>query len=193
MENKLVNNRRNFIRVIGLGALATATASFARGRGGSTSESIELSEEQKDTLFFIFQEEKVARDVYITLGKLYSDEKTFAEIQISEQEHILAAQVLCERYGVDTSDVNLSQDENFVGQFELDVMQELYNQCIQLGEVSLMEALKVGRHIEVTDIDDLEHAAEGMPSDVVNTYENLKEGSLNHLGAFEKAIAREES
>jgi hypothetical protein len=27
-----------------------------------------------------------------------------------------------------------------------------------------------------------------MPSDVVNTYENLKAGSLNHLAAFRDAI-----
>jgi hypothetical protein len=70
-------------------------------------------------------------------------------------------------------------------------MQELYNQCIELGQVSLLEGLKVGRLIEVTDIDDLDKAAEGMPSDVVNTFENLRNGSLNHLAAFESAISRE--
>jgi len=171
--------------------LASASTVFAKGGGGSRSSTatVELSEEQKDTLFFIFQEEKVARDVYITLGEMYTNESTFANIQISEQEHILSAQVLCERYGIDTSNVNLSQEDDFVGQFELHEMQELYNQCIELGQVSLLEALKVGRLIEVTDIDDLEKAAEGMPSDVVQVYENLKNGSLNHLDAFEKAIA----
>jgi len=70
-------------------------------------------------------------------------------------------------------------------------MQELYNSCIGLGEVSLLEALKVGKLIEVTDIEDLEHAVEGMPLDVVNVYDNLKAGSLEHLDAFKKAIARE--
>ena len=171
--------------------MASASTVFAKGGGGSRSSTatVELSEEQKDTLFFIFQEEKVARDVYITLGEMYTNESTFANIQISEQEHILSAQVLCERYGIDTSNVNLSQEDDFVGQFELHEMQELYNQCIELGQVSLLEALKVGRLIEVTDIDDLEKAAEGMPSDVVQVYENLKNGSLNHLDAFEKAIA----
>ncbi|WP_229860106.1 ferritin-like domain-containing protein [Candidatus Sulfurimonas baltica] len=184
--------RRKFMRSLGVGAVVVASSAFAAGarkRGSSTV--VELSDEQKDTLFFIFQEEKVARDVYITLGKMYTDETTFANIQISEQEHILSAQVLCERYGIDTSSVNLSLDDNYIGQFELHSMQELYNQCIELGQVSLLEALKVGRFIEVTDIEDLEKAAEGMPSDVVNTYENLKNGSLNHLDAFEKAIARE--
>ena len=181
------NKRRDFMKVLGLGAVATATSAFAAGSNSST----KLTKEQKDTLFFIFQEEKVARDVYITLGKQYSDESTFALIQTSEQEHILSAQVLCERYGVDTSDVNLSLEDDFVGQFELTSMQELYNTCIGLGSVSLLEALKVGELIEVTDIEDLEHAAEGMPSDVVNVYDNLKAGSLEHLAAFEQAIARE--
>ena len=185
------NNRRDFMRLLGLGVVATASTAFASGRGRNK-QVVELTEEQKDTLFFIFQEEKVARDVYITLGKLYPDESTFANIQLSEQEHILSAQVLCERYGIDTSSVNLSLEEDYVGQFELPAMQELYNQCIELGQESHLEALKVGRLIEVTDIEDLEHAAEGMPSDVVTVYENLKEGSLNHLDAFERAIARAE-
>lgn len=185
------NNRRSFMKIVGLGAVAAASTVFARTSTTTTTTTVPtLTSEQKDTLFFIFQEEKVARDVYITLGKQYPNEKTFANIQLSEQEHILSAQVLCERYGIDTSGINLSLDENYVGQFELSSLQELYNQCIQLGQVSLLEALKVGRLIEVTDITDLEKAEEGMPADVVSTYENLKAGSLNHLAAFEKAIAR---
>jgi hypothetical protein len=186
--NNSNKNRRGFIKIMGIGALVTATSSFATTKKTKT---VTLTDEQKDTLFLIFQEEKVARDVYITLGKLYPDERTFADIQLSEQEHILSAQVLCERYGVDTSSVNLSQEDDFVGQFELHIMQELYNQCIELGQVSLLEGLKVGQLIEVTDIDDLDKAAEGMPSDVVNTYTNLKNGSINHLAAFEAAISRE--
>lgn len=193
------NKRRNFMKMLGMGAVVTASSAFAagagNGKGGSgraSSQAVELSEEQKDTLFYIFQEEKVARDVYITLGKLYPDETTFAEIQISEQEHILSAQVLCERYGIDTSMVNLSQEEGYVGLLELDSMQTLYDSCISLGSQDLLSALKVGEEIEVTDIEDLEHAAEGMPLDVVNVYQHLKDGSLNHLDAFEKAIARED-
>ena len=68
----------------------------------------------------------------------------------------------------------------------------LYDSCISLGSADLLQALKVGKEIEITDITDLEEAAEGMPLDVVNVYQHLKDGSLNHLDAFEKAIAREE-
>ena len=186
--NKIKNShRRDFMRILGVGAMATASTLLANGRNQQV---VTLTQEQKDTLFFIFQEEKVARDVYITLGKIYPDESTFANIQLSEQEHILSAQVLCERYGIDTSEVNLSLEDDYVGQFVLPVIQELYNSCIELSGSTLLEALKVGEYIEITDIDDLEAAAEGMPQDVVNTYENLKSGSLSHLDAFREAIAR---
>lgn len=56
------------------------------------------------------------------------------------------------------------------------------------GYQSELSGLMVGEYIELTDIDDLEHAQIGMPSDVVKVYENLKDGSLSHLDAFRSAI-----
>ncbi|MEA3490932.1 MAG: DUF2202 domain-containing protein [Campylobacterota bacterium] len=157
------------------------------GQGGGRSRAA-LTQEQKDELFFIYQEEKVARDVYITLGKLYPNENTFASIQLSEQRHIDAAQGLCEKYGIDISAV----DEDQVGNFVLPVLQDLYDTCIGLGEESLPDALRVGELVEVTDIKDLDHAINDldMPDDVIRVYENLREGSYNHLEAFQSAIAR---
>ncbi len=189
------NKRRDFIKVLGMGAIATATTAIAGGRGGGqgggrSKQVTELTEHQLDELFHIFQEEKVARDVYITLGRQYPDENTFAKIQLSEQEHMLAAQVLCERYGIDTSDVDISLNDDAIGQFELHEMQVLYNTCIELGSVSHLEAVKVGELVEITDIKDIEIASEGMPADVLRTYDNLKAGSYEHLDAYRRAIAR---
>jgi hypothetical protein len=182
---KYNQKRRDFFSKLAAAGIGTALAgSSLKAKGGK--QSTEMSEEQKDTLFYIFQEEKVARDVYITLGEKYQDESTFALIQLSEQNHIESAQKLCEKYGVDTSYVNL----DMVGYFELPVLQELYDTCVAQGRQSLLDALRVGELIEITDIEDLENAAEGMPADVVRTYENLKEGSLNHLEAFRTSIAR---
>ena len=181
------NDRRNFLSkmlVTGLGGVALlTTTTYARGKRSTMPV---LTEEQKDKLFFIYQEEKVARDVYITLGKIYTSENTFASIQLSEQRHIDAARGLCEKYGVSIEGV----DEASVGNFVLPVLQELYDTCIAEGEKSLLDALKVGELIELTDIDDLEDAAVGMPADVVSVFESLKEGSLSHLDAFTAAIAR---
>lgn len=188
MKNN-TNNRRNFLSkmlMTGLSGVALLSSSAdAKGKKNTTPA---MTEEQKDMLFFIYQEEKVARDVYSTLGKLYTDENTFASIQISEQRHIDSARGLCEKYGVSIDGV----DETNVGNFVLPVLQELYDTCVAEGEKSLLDALKVGELIEITDIDDLERASVGMPSDVVNVFENLKEGSLSHLDAFTAAIAREQ-
>ncbi len=182
------NSRRNFLSkmlITSLSGAALLTTS-AVARGGRTSTSTPMTAVQKDKLFFIYQEEKVARDVYITLGELYPNENTFASIQLSEQRHIDSARGLCTKYGVNISGV----DEGSVGNFVLPVLQELYDSCVAQGTESHLDALKVGELIEVTDIKDLEDAMVGMPTDVVNVFSNLKEGSLNHLDAFRSAIAR---
>lgn len=195
-QNRHQNNRRNFLSkmlITGVSgvALLTGTANARGSKGGNTGGSRSnttpaMTEEQKDELFFIYQEEKVARDVYITLGKKYTDENTFASIQLSEQRHIDSARGLCEKYGVNIEGV----DEGSVGNFVLPVLQTLYNDCVTEGKKSLLNALVVGEDIEVKDIEDLEHAMVDMPSDVVNVFETLKEGSLSHLDAFQAAISR---
>ena len=186
--SKSIKSRRSFFSkmfVAGVGgvSLFTNTANAKGGKGKT-----KLTEHQKDELFFIYQEEKLARDVYITLGKLYPKENTFASIQLSEQRHIDAAQGLCEKYNIDTSDVN----EDEVGNFKLPVLQDLYDNLVIQGSETLYDALQVGVDIEVLDIGDLTEAIENMdmPRDVVNVYENLREGSYNHLEAFEGALSR---
>lgn len=141
---------------VALLATSAIAAKGGKGGGGSTgTTTTTMTQEQKDTLLFIYQEEKVARDSYITLGNLFPNENTFQNIQGSEQKHMDSAQGLCEKYGVDISNI----DET-----------------------------NVGEYIEITDIDDLEHAEIGMPADVVKVYESLKAGSYNHLDAFRAAI-----
>ena len=169
------------ILLAGLAAAIVTTSAFA---GKPVSTTVTLTDEQLDTLVFIYQEEKVARDTYITLGDIYSNQTVFANIQESEQEHIDKAEGLCDTYGADTSGIN----ENKVGEFVVPVLQELYDTLIAQGSQSELSALMVGEYVEITDIDDLEHAEIGMPADVVDVYENLKAGSYNHLAAFRDAI-----
>ncbi len=169
--------------------LATSAVAAKGGKGGGGSgntTTTTMTQDQKDTLLFIYQEEKVARDTYITLGNLFPSEGTFQNIQGSEQQHMDQAQGLCETYGVDISNV----DETDVGVFVVPVLQELYDTLVAQGSSSALDAVKVGEYVEITDIDDLEHAEIGMPADVVNVYENLKAGSYNHLDAFRNAISK---
>lgn len=145
-----------------------------------------LTEEQKEMLFFIYQEEKVARDVYITLDRIYKNENTFRWMHIAEQIHLDCARKLCELYGVDTSSV----DESVVGAFESPVLKILYEAYTEKGKSSFRDALEIAEFIEATDIDMIEHASVGMPSDVVSVYEKLKKGNLNHLDTFQTEIFR---
>ena len=172
------------IKKIALTALTVALLASSSFAGGKNSSVIELTQEQKDELLFIYQEEKVARDAYITLGEYYPNQTVYQNIQKSEQDHIDSARGLCEKYGVDISDV----DESDVGVYVLPALQELYDTLIAQGYQGELSGLMVGEYIELTDIDDLHHAQEGMPSDVIKVFENLKEGSYSHLDAFRTAI-----
>ncbi len=200
-KNSNQNNRRNFLSkmlIVGTSGIALLSSSaYGKGRGkGRRSNTTNLDDKQKAAIFYMYQEEKVARDVYITFsGEAYfPNENTFASIQLSEQRHIDAVEGLCDKYGIDKEGVN----EGDVGNFVLVELQDLYDDCVAGGdytaegeEVSLLDALMVGQDIELKDIEDLEKAMVGMPSDVVNVFSNLREGSLNHLEAFQSAIARE--
>ncbi len=191
----MTQTRRDFFKRVTKSA-GTAVAIGALGgsslyAAGNTNykKAIELTEEQKDKLFFIYQEEKLARDVYITLGETYTDESTFAMIQHSEQLHIDAAEKLCQKYDIDISYVELGN----IGEFEIPVLQNLYDTCITQGELNITEALAVGELVEVTDIHDLTEAIEmdGMPEDIIKVYTHLRDGSYNHLDAFRRALSRE--
>ena len=185
------NNRRGFLSkmlVTGASSIALLSSSaYAKGRK-SVATTTKLTEEQLDELYFIYQEEKLARDVYITLGEMYPSENTFASIQLSEQRHIDSAQELCEKYKIDLSRVN----EDEVGNFDIDVLQKLYTTLVAEGSDSLTAALEKGIFIEELDIGDLTKAIDKMemPDDVVRVYENLREGSYNHLESFQVALAR---
>ncbi len=145
-----------------------------------------LTEEQKDMLFFIYQEEKMARDVYVRLGQMYTNEPTFGSMQITEQSHLDCARRVCDIYGVDTSSV----DESVVGAFESPLLKMLYDTYVEKGRSSLRDALEMAEFIGASDLDMIEHASIGMPSDVVSVYEKLKKGTLIHLDTIAPVIYR---
>jgi len=190
-KESLSKERRDFFSkmfIAGTGSLALLSLSGCNSTNSTSTETTQLTEEQKATLLYMYEEEKVARDVYIKFSgdDMYPDENTFAYIKLSEQRHMDVVEELCVKYGVDISSV----DEDAIGVFILPELQALYDQLIVDGSASLLAALQVGVLIEETDITDLEEAAVGMPSDVVNVFENIKEGSLSHLDAFNYSISQ---
>jgi hypothetical protein len=124
------------------------------------------------------EEEKLARDVYL---KLYEKWQlpVFQNIAGSEQTHTDAVKTLLDRYGLTDP---FSEE---IGVFENEALQNLYNQLITQGNLSIADALKVGGAIEEIDILDLEERmAQTDKADIILVYENLLKGSRNHLRSF---------
>ena len=69
----------------------------------------------------------------------------------------------------------------------------MYDQFVEQGSRSLVEALKVGAAIEEIDILDLEtNLQETERPDIQSVYQNLLKGSRNHLRSFTSNLERRE-
>lgn len=137
-----------------------------------------LDVEEAHTLLWMREEEKVARDVYINLYKLWR-KPVFRRIANSEQRHFEAVGAKLELYGL--IDPALAA----IGQFANPELQAMYDQLLASGGSSYLQALMVGATIEDVDIRDLQAAIEATDEAALKTtYQNLLEGSKNHLRAF---------
>jgi hypothetical protein len=144
-----------------------------------------LSDAEVEGLLYMREEEKLARDVYLTLYEKW-EMPIFQNIGSSEQTHMDAVKTLLDRYGLE--DPAASRD---VGIFVNPTLQGLYDRLIEEGDQSLAEALRVGAAIEEIDILDLEESiAETDKADVRLVYENLMKGSRNHLRSFVSTLER---
>ncbi len=140
----------------------------------------DLSDIEKNSLVLMRQEEKLARDVYLTLGEKY-DLPVFTNIPRAEQRHMDQMGQLLARYGLDDPINGLER-----GKFSSSEMQKLYDTLVAKGIKSEVDALMVGATIEDLDIHDLEQALAGGVDnqDMVLVYRNLAKGSRNHMRAF---------
>jgi len=139
-------------------------------------------------LLHMREEEKLARDVYLTLSKFYST-PVFKNIARSEERHMEAIKSLLDRYGLPDP---VAQTGGAVGVFKNPKFKALYNQLVAQGRRSLTEALKVGATIEELDIKDLQEAISRTDNpDIKRVYSNLMRGSKNHLRAFVRLLRRQ--
>ena len=145
-----------------------------------------ISTPQIDGLLFMREEEKLARDVYLTLFDQWNL-SIFKNIAASESTHMDAILALLDSYGIDDPAAGKA-----VGEFTDPDLQALYDQLVAQGSQSLSDALKVGAAIEEIDILDLEEriALTDM-ADIIVVYESLLKGSRNHLRSFTKTLAQQ--
>ncbi len=145
----------------------------------STSQVTLLDQDEIDHLTFIREEEKLARDVYRVLYEKWGN-PVFANIIDSEQAHMDAMANLLDFYGIEDP-----VTEDTTGVFKDDYIRGLFSELTGRGLTSETEALLVGGFIEEYDILDIWKAHEETDEELIKeVYQNLYEGSYNHLRAF---------
>ncbi len=145
----------------------------------------DLTQTDTDTLIYMYQEEKLAMDVYDSLEDQY-DLAIFDKISDAEQVHLSTIESVLVNNGVDISDLqNLD-----AGEFANEELQSLYNTLIEQGSTSLEDALNVGVTIENQDIADLQEYIDSSDTNValVGVFSHLETGSEHHLAAFSQAL-----
>ncbi len=165
----------------GISLSAGPRSESARNAGVTTPPAVTVAPiggEEAATLTWMREEEKLARDVYRTL---YASTRAvvFKNIAASEQTHMDAILKKLKLFNLPDPVVNAT------GSFSEPELQTLYAALVDQGLVSYQDALTVGATIEDLDIRDLISAIEATDNLALKTtYQNLLEGSKNHLRAF---------
>jgi hypothetical protein len=151
----------------------------------SSVQTAALTDDEIYWLTYMREEEKVARDVYLFMNEKWNV-RIFKNIAASEQVHMNAIKVVLDTYAIPDPAAG-----NGRGEFTNPDLQKLYDDLIRQGSISKVEALRVGVIIEETDIDDLtECITTARHNDIRTVYDNLLQGSLNHLDAFKSSLAK---
>ena len=101
-------------------------------------QTVGLTSAEEYWLTYMREEEKVARDVYIVLYDQWQS-RIFKNISLSEQTHMDAIKTLLDKYGI--ADPAAGKE---VGEFTNPDLQAMYDELIDAGSVSLVDALEVG-------------------------------------------------
>jgi len=167
-----------------------------------------LTQEAKNTLSYMGNEERLAHDLYLELYNYHQDKGTDIRLlstlaTTSETTHIQVVQALTKKYitnadeftNTDLKESNhadIGAEYMKMGVYDISDIQKLHNTLIETGKESKEAALKVGCMVEVTDIDDLtksiEIAKDSNATDIVEAFTFLKRGSYFHYWAFDKNL-----
>jgi hypothetical protein len=159
-------------------AVMACNSAFCNGPPGNQNPG-ELSATEEATLVFMREEEKLARDVYLSLGAVWN-EPIFENIAVSEQRHMETLLSKLDLFGVEDP-----VPSDAIGVFANQQLATWFDQLVSEGLGSALAAYQAGATIEETDIRDLGLAIEETDKPtLINAYENLQAASRNHLRAF---------
>jgi len=190
-------NAKSLIAATLIGSLALGSSSLVlagpgNGKGGQSVDAPtsavvdpDLTEIEISDLRYMREEEKLARDVYLTLdGQWSTQTQVFARIALSEEDHTTTVDYLLDKFGVEDPVVN-----DTIGVFTNQELQALYNELVAKGKTSFINALYVGALIEEKDMRDILAAIDQTDErPIIIAYSNLLDGSKSHLRAFVRVI-----
>ncbi len=141
-----------------------------------------LTAGEKQGIIFIREEEKAARDLYLSL---YSQDNLsiFPSIAQSEQSHMDSVKVLIDKFSL--------QDpvQEARGAFTNQSLKSIYNDLLEKGGKSPEEALKAGAVFEEISIIDLQKELSATSNqDIRTVFEGLLAGSKKHLRSYVNAL-----
>lgn len=161
-----------------------------------------LSQTQLDTLVYMWNEEKLAKDVYLALNAVQPSNQLSNIATKAETQHQLSMESLLSKYNlVNTVVASYNTANNTVittlaeipaGVYTLSPLQTLYNALYTQGNISKQAALETGCKVEVTDVNDLnaDLITAGTAQDLVSVFESLRAGSYNHYWAFDNGLKK---
>lgn len=146
-----------------------------------------LTDSEKRALGYLYEEEKLARDVYATLWEKWAV-APFSNTKKAEAEHMAMIEQVFVDYKLP---LPLGDDAGTRGRFSIPELQTLYDQLCERGSISRTDALMVGALIEEQDIADiLAFRQKTNNKDLLNVYGCLQNASENHLRAFVRQLER---
>ncbi len=160
-------------------AMAAMPAERAEAKTGNATADAHVAD-----VTYLREEEKLARDVYLTLHKRWGLQ-IFDNISRSEQRHMDRMRALLASY--DAPDP-VKSDE--IGAFTNPDLAALYKKLIRQGEKSETQALLVGATIEDLDIRDIiDMKKRTSAPEALDAFAKLECGSRNHMRAFTRQLA----
>lgn len=136
------------------------------------------SQREAEGMRFVWEEEKVARDLYVALYE-ETNLSIFTNLTRSEQNHMDQAKSLLDKYGLETP----VEDEP--GLFENQTLKRLHDDLLAQGRKSPQDALAAAAAFEEISIRDLEREISVTDAeDIRVVYEGLLAGSRKHLRSY---------
>jgi hypothetical protein len=145
----------------------------------------DISKDEESELKYMREEEKMAHDFYVVMYEKWGL-RPFNNISKAEQRHMSVVKSMLDKYLIDDPVKNIG-----TGIFTNSEIKSLYENLLEQGNKSAIDALKAGAEIEEVDIADLMEAINNTDNkDLKLVYNNIMNGSYNHLRAFVRVLDR---